>query len=141
MAKKKKQQAIKSRRAAGRPVSKSPARAPAKRSGARPASKPAVAKRAGRTSWLDEGSHAPVIDRYARQLGSFLETMADGKVDASELKAQEARLVKLMRAIEPELDDAMHAQITQLLCELTAYDIMQIMHSIDEARPATTFRG
>ena len=94
-----------------------------------------------RSSWLDEQAQTPVIDRYARQLGSFLDAIADGKIDEGEIKGQEARLVKLMRKIEPQLDAALHAEITQLLCELTAYDIMQLMHAMQYARPQTVFHG
>src|SRR5262245_49230185 len=82
-----------------------------------------VAKK-NRLSWLDKKSDTPLIEQYARQLDSFVETMADGKVESGEIKAQEDRLVKLMKEIEPHLDDDVHERITQLLCELTAYDIM-----------------
>ena len=105
------------------------------------ASSPARAKSGTRLRWLDDKSGAPMIERYARQLGSFLETMADGVVDESEVKAQETRIVKIMKEVEPLLDDALHAKMTQLLCELTAYDIMQILHSMHKARPKVKFRG
>ena len=105
------------------------------------ASSPARAKSGARLRWLDDKSGAPMIERYARQLGSFLETMADGVVDESEVKAQETRIVNIMKEVEPLLDDALHAKMTQLLCELTAYDIMQILHSMHKARPKVKFRG
>ncbi len=38
------------------------------------------------------------------------------------------------------LDDAIHAKVTRLLCEITAYNIMQFTHEMQEAR-ATMFRG
>jgi len=92
------------------------------------------------TSWLD-GSNEPVIDQYARRLDSFLEAMADGKIDDHEIEAQEARLVTLMKQVEPQLSPELHAQVTQLLCELTAYDLMQCLQTISETRPKTQFRG
>lgn len=94
-----------------------------------------------RVSWIDEDTQAPVIDEYARQLESFADTFADGKVDESELKAQEGRLTELMKEIEPQLDDELHGKVTRLLCELTAYDIMQVFHELQQARPQTVFRG
>lgn len=94
-----------------------------------------------RLSWFDEKTHAPLIEGYARQLDSFIDTMADGKVEPSELLAQEERLVTLMKEIEPQLDDALHAKITRLLCELTAYDLMQTIAAMQAARPKTAFRG
>ena len=93
-----------------------------------------------RLSWLDdEGGVA--IDEYAQKLESYLQTMADGVVSDDELAAQEKRVVALMREIEPQLDDALHARVTALLCELTAFDIMQLLHTVQASRPKTTFRG
>ena len=109
------------------------------------AKKPAAKKTAKapdkkRQSWLS-ASGAPLIDDYARKLGTFMEALADGEVDDGEVKAQEDRLVKLMKSVEPLLDDGLHAKVTRLLCELTAYDIMQILNSMHKARPKGKFRG
>jgi hypothetical protein len=98
-------------------------------------------KATGRKSWFDQKTQAPLIEQYARQLDSFIETMADGRVDDAEIQAQESRLVALMKEVEPKLDDALHEKVTQLLCELTAYDIMQLLHTMQQTRPRTTFKG
>lgn len=90
-----------------------------------------------RQSWLDDATQTPLIDEYTQKLTTFIQAMADGKIDANELTEQERRLVELMKQIEPRLDDAMHAQITQLLCELTAYNVMQALFSLQDARPKT----
>ena len=94
-----------------------------------------------RASWLDADSHQPVIERYARRLGPFVEAMADGKIDASEVQAQEKRLVKLMKEVEPTLSPALHEKVTQLLYELTAYNLMHILNQMEQARPKSTFQG
>ncbi len=94
-----------------------------------------------RRSWFDDTTQTPLIEDYARQLDSFVQTMADGKVDANEIKAQEGRLVALMQEVEPLLDDATHEKVTQLLCELTAFDIMRMLHEMQAARPKTKFQG
>jgi hypothetical protein len=94
-----------------------------------------------RLKWFDEKSKEPLIEDYARRLDSFVQTMADGVVEDRELKEQEERLVALMKELEPLLDDNLHGKVTRLLCELTAYDIMQMLHSLQQARPKTTFRG
>ena len=94
-----------------------------------------------RASWLDAESHQPVIERYARRLGPFVEAMADGKIDEGELRAQEKRLVKLMTEVEPTLSADLHAKVTQLLYELTAYNLMHILHQMEQARPKSTFQG
>jgi hypothetical protein len=93
------------------------------------------------TAWFDEATQTPLIADHARRLDSFLSAMADGEVNDDELHAQESRLVKLMKEVEPRLDPALHDKVTQLLCELTAYDIMQAVHIMHEARPKTVFRG
>jgi hypothetical protein len=101
-----------------------------------------AAKPAARAStWLDAESHQPVIERYARRLGPFVEAMAGGKIDEAEVAAQEKRLVKLMKEVEPALPPELHDKVTQLLCELTAYDLMHILHSMEQARPKAVFQG
>jgi hypothetical protein len=93
-----------------------------------------------RISWLDdEGGVA--IDDYARRLESFMQAMADGVVSADEVAEQEKRVADLMREIEPTLDDELHGRVTELLCELTAFDIMQMLHAMHEARSQVKFRG
>jgi hypothetical protein len=96
---------------------------------------------AGRLNWFDAKTSKPLIDGYARTLESFITTMADGKVEPKELAAQEKRIIGLMKEVEPLLNDDLHAKVTKLLCELTAYDIMQMLFAIDAARPKTKFRG
>jgi hypothetical protein len=103
--------------------------------------KPKPAKSARRISWVDPKKDTPLIDAYARELDSFMQTMADGKVDDAEIKTQEKRLVKLMKEVEPLLDDRQHEGVTKLLCELTAYDIMQMLYTIQGSRPKSTFQG
>lgn len=99
------------------------------------------AKSHGRVSWLDADSGEPMIHRYTERLNTFLEAMADGKVEAKELEEQEERLVTLLKEIEPKLGDELHGEVTELLCELTAYNIMHTMFEVAEAQPRTKFRG
>jgi len=88
-----------------------------------------------RKAWLDEKGESTLIDDYAQQTTSFIEAMADGKIVAEEVSAQEAKLVELMKQIEPKLDDDQHAEITELLCELSAYNVMQMLNTFHESRP------
>jgi len=96
---------------------------------------------ATKTTWFDENSNASLIADQAQRLDSFLKAMADGKVTDDEVKSQEQRVVKLMKEIEPKLEPELHDRVTQLLCELTAYDIMQSLNMMQSARPASKFRG
>lgn len=94
-----------------------------------------------RTPWLDDNQETLRIDDYARQLGSFVDAMADGLIDDRELVTQEARVVDLIKQVEPLLDDSTHARVTELLCELSAFNCMQMLHTLYESRPKSTFRG
>jgi hypothetical protein len=94
-----------------------------------------------KSAWLDETAGTPILAEKAKQMETFLSAMADGVIDASEVKTQEARLVKVIKEVEPLLDDRLHEKVTRLLCELTAYDLMQVMHALQQSRPKTVFRG
>jgi chemotaxis protein histidine kinase CheA len=116
------------------PSKKAPPKKAVKKAKAAPRSKPAF-------SWLDAQTQAPQIAQKAQQLESFLAAIADGVIDEAEVKAQEERLVRVMREVEPLLDAELHAKVTDLLCELTAYDLMQVMHSFHQAKPRSEFQG
>ena len=94
-----------------------------------------------RKSWLDDDMQSTLIDDYSRQLGSFVDAIADGRIDEREMAAQEKRVVDLIKKIEPKLDDALHGEVTKLLCELSAYSTMQTLHGLSQDRPKTKFRG
>jgi hypothetical protein len=93
------------------------------------------------SAWFDEASHTPILAAKAQRAESFVAAMADGRIDESEIKAQERRVVQLMEEIEPQLDPRLHAKVTDLLCELTVYNFMQAMHSMQQLRPKSVFRG
>ena len=93
------------------------------------------------SAWFDAAKHTSLIAEKAKRTESFLAAMADGRIDPAELAAQEQRLVALMAEIEPQLAPDLHAKVTELLCELTVYDFMQAMESLEQSRPKTKFRG
>ena len=86
------------------------------------------------SSWFDEETQVPNLEARVEKLDSFAAAMADGKIDKTELEAQEKRLVDAMKAVEPDLDDALHAKVTTMLVELTAYDIMRTLHELQVER-------
>lgn len=94
-----------------------------------------------RTSWLDESNDNPTLDGKVQELESFASAMADGKVDKDELARQEARLVAVMKDVEPKLDDAQHEAVTKLLVELSAYDIMRTLHELQVEHLRRAFPG
>ena len=97
---------------------------------------------AAKTPWFDDSTDTPLIAEYARKLDSFLDAIADSKIETRELDAQEKRVVDLMKEVEPLLSPEAHEKVTRLLCEVTAYDLMQALHMAGHARSkATKFRG
>ena len=94
-----------------------------------------------KSAWLDENANTPLIAEEARRLESFVAAMADGKITDDEVRAQEQRVVSLLKEIEPQLDPKLHERVTALLCELTAYDMMQMLNMMQHSRPVSKFRG
>ena len=82
-----------------------------------------------RTSWFDD-SDLPIIDEQVEKLESFTEAMADGVIEKKELERQQESLVEAMRAVEAGLNDDQHAKVTRLLVELSAYNVMRLLHEL-----------
>ncbi|UCF67705.1 MAG: hypothetical protein JSV80_18435 [Acidobacteriota bacterium] len=82
-----------------------------------------------RTRWLDDDD-TPDLQLHVEQLRHFTEALADGTVDAEELNRQREALVAAMKSVESELTDEQHVKVTKLLTELTAYNIMETLHSL-----------
>lgn len=91
-----------------------------------------------RTSWFDDTAQQPLIQEQVNRLDSFTSAMADGVVSKQELDGQEQRLVAAMKSLEPELSDDLHGKVTRVLVELTAYNIMRLLHElrVEQARMA-----
>jgi hypothetical protein len=92
-----------------------------------------------RTSWFDDQAKYPVIHEQVMKLESFTNALADGVVEASELAAQEQRLGAAMKQLEPELSDELHAKVTTVLVELTAYNVMRLLHELKAERARIVF--
>ena len=90
-------------------------------------------------SWFDERAEHPTLHERVEELESFTQAMADGVVDKEELKAQEQRLVSAMKGLEPRLSPELHAQVTGVLIELTAYNVMRLLHELQSERARLAF--
>ena len=89
-----------------------------------------------RVDWFDEKTHVPVIDEQVQKLSVFVDAMADGVIDHAELEKQQSSVIEAMKAVEAELNDQQHAKITRLLVELSAYNIMRLLHELQQSRRA-----
>jgi hypothetical protein len=94
-----------------------------------------------RVDWFDEKTHVPVIDEQVEKLSSFVDAMADGVIDHAELEKQQSSVVEAMKAVEAELNDEQHAKITRLLVELSAYNIMRLLHELQKSRRERAFNS
>ena len=92
-----------------------------------------------RTSWLDENTQEPLFQEQLKKLESFTSALADGVVTKKELAGQEQRLVAAMKNVEGELSDALHAKTTTLLVELTAYNVMRLLHELQAQHARVAF--
>jgi hypothetical protein len=92
-----------------------------------------------RTSWFDDKSEHPVIQERANSLDAFTSAMADGVVSRKEVEGQEARLVAAMKALEPGLNDELHGKVTTVLVELSAYNVMRLLHELHAERARMAF--
>ena len=93
-----------------------------------------------RTSWFDDKAEHPLIHEQIERLESFTSALADGHVSKQELGGQEQRLVAAMKALEPDLSDALHAQVTTVLVELSAYNVMRLLHELRAEQTRLAFK-
>jgi hypothetical protein len=92
-----------------------------------------------RTSWFDEKAEHEAIQERASKLESFTSALADGVVSKQELAGQEKRLLEVMKALEPKLSDELHGSVTTVLVELTAYNVMRLLHELQGERARLAF--
>jgi hypothetical protein len=92
-----------------------------------------------RTSWFDEKAEHEAIQERASNLESFTSALADGVVSKQELAGQEQRLVAAMKTLEPALSDELHGKVTNVLVELTAYNVMRLLHELQGERARMAF--
>jgi hypothetical protein len=94
-----------------------------------------------RTSWFDDKAEQPVVLEGVKKLESFTAAMADGVIEKNELAAQENRLVAAMKRLESDLTDEQHTKATDVLVELTAYNVMRLLHELQVERVRIAFAG
>ena len=94
----------------------------------------------GRVNWLSDENH-PAIDEHVEQLEHFTTAMADGVIDKAELDKQEQNLVGAMKSVESDLSDEQHEKVTKLLVELSAYNVMAVLHGLASEHAKHAFAG
>ena len=92
-----------------------------------------------RSSWFDDKAEHPIIQEQVEKLESFTKALADGVVSKQELNAQEHRLVASLKTLDTSLTDDQHAKATTVLMELTAYNVMRLLHELETQRARIAF--
>jgi hypothetical protein len=92
-----------------------------------------------RASWFDDRAEHALIHEKLETLESFTSALADGVVSKQELDGQEERLVKAMKSLEGTLNDEQHASVTTVFVELTAYNVMRLLHELQSERARIAF--
>ena len=92
-----------------------------------------------RNSWFDDKAEHPMIQEQATKLDSFTSALADGVISQQELDGQERRLVAAMKQLEAELNDDLHGKVTTVLVELSAYNVMRLLHELHAERARMAF--
>lgn len=88
-----------------------------------------------RVSWINDDSTTDLEDMIGK-LDHFTQSIADGVIDAQELKTQEANLIAAMKAVEGSLNDDQHAKVTRLIAEVAALSVMETMRALAQSRVA-----
>lgn len=91
-----------------------------------------------RSSWLND-DNLPMLDEHVAKLEHFTRSMADGQIDAGEVEKQEQNLIAAMKSVEGDLSDEQHEKVTRLLVELTAYNVMNLLHELARERVRSAF--
>ncbi len=79
----------------------------------------------GTDQLVQRGGDDLFFQEYVDRMESWQQAIADGRINPEEVRAQAERVAALLREIEPQLSDALHEQVTQLLLELAVLNAMQ----------------
>jgi hypothetical protein len=92
-----------------------------------------------RIDWFDDKTDVPVVDEQVHKLAAFVDAMADGIIEKAELEKQQSSVVSAMKAVQGELTDSQHEKVTRLLVELSAYNVMRLLHELQQTRLQKAF--
>jgi predicted transcriptional regulator len=80
-----------------------------------------------------------IIQDRVTKLASFTSALEDGVVSKQELDGQEQRLMAAMKQVEGQLNDDQHEKVTALLVEMSAYNVMRLLHELQSERARLAF--
>ena len=80
-----------------------------------------------------------MIQEQLTKLEAFTSALADGVISKAELAKQEQRLVAAMQKLETGLSDELHAKVTTVLVELSAYNVMRLLNELQTEHARMAF--
>jgi hypothetical protein len=88
-----------------------------------------------RIGWFDPQTNQLAFDGYAEHMQSWQDALADGKVEAEEIRQQAERVAELLKALEPKLSDDVHEELTRVFYE------MAVLYGMERLADLTLERG
>ncbi|MBL8608307.1 MAG: hypothetical protein JNL38_13365 [Myxococcales bacterium] len=86
-----------------------------------------------RRAWFDTNDgKKPTFGGTLPRLESWQKAIEDGVIEPREVEEQRARLLAMLRELEPLLDDALHERVTRVLEEWTVLSAMQTTVLLEE---------
>ena len=84
-------------------------------------------------SWFDVESSEMMFTEYLERMESWQKALSDGIIQPAEFREQADRVADLLRALEPKLNDELHAEVTQILYEWAVLQAMEKIVDLSEA--------
>ena len=81
-----------------------------------------------RDGWFDGQGVDLLRDEFLEDHAGWRRYIADGQITASEILEQESRIIEMLTAVEPKLDDEQHAALTKVLLEYEVLVNMALVH-------------
>ncbi|MEW6283442.1 MAG: hypothetical protein AB1758_32835 [Candidatus Eremiobacterota bacterium] len=82
----------------------------------------------GRDGWFDGKGIDLYRDDFLDTHAGWKRYMEDGVITAGEILEQEARITRMLKALEPTLNDEQHAELTRVLLEYEVLVNMALIH-------------
>lgn len=81
-----------------------------------------------RDGWFDGRGVDLLRDEFLETHAGWRRYIADGQITAAEILEQENRIVKMLKEIEPTLNDQQHETLTKILLEYEVLVNMALIH-------------
>lgn len=81
-----------------------------------------------RDGWFDGEGLDLLRDEFLDTHAGWQKYIADGQITAGEILEQEAKIISMLKKLEPKLSDEQHAELTAVLLEYEVLINMSLIH-------------